>query len=164
MNLALTPLAQKLGNLLKQKGLLLTTAESCTGGGVAQTVTAIAGSSHWFDCGFVTYSNESKQSLLGVTSHTLLQDGAVSSQTASAMAQGAIMRSRADVCVAITGIAGPEGGTLDKPVGTVWIAWAIRHKPTKTLKYQFVGNRDEVRTQAVTAALEGLIEVVSKNN
>jgi nicotinamide-nucleotide amidase len=164
MQIVLAQLAQKLGVLLKQHGWYLATAESCTGGCVAQVVTNVAGSSQWFDCGFVTYSNESKQSLLGVTNHTLKEYGAVSSQAASGMAQGAIMRSSAHISVGITGIAGPDGGTTDKPVGTVWISWAIRHQPIKTLKFQFVGSRQEVRDQAVKAALEGLIELIIENN
>lgn len=164
MDSNLTSLAQTLGHLLKQRGLLLATAESCTGGGVAHAVTTVAGSSQWFDCGFVTYSNESKQALLGVNADTLSEYGAVSEQTAVEMAEGALTHSKAHISVAITGVAGPDGGTADKPVGTVWFAWAERDKPSKAIKYQLVGERSQVREQAVVVALEGLIGRLTKNN
>lgn len=157
-------LAQTVGKLLKKHGLMLATAESCTGGGVAHAVTAIAGSSQWFDCGFVTYSNESKQALLGVNLETLIQYGAVSESVALEMAEGALTHSHAHISVAITGVAGPDGGTVDKPVGTVWFAWAERGKSSKAIKYQLVGDRSQVREQAVVVALEGLIERLTKNN
>ena len=115
--------AQALADSLAQQRLLLTTAESCTGGGIAETLTGIAGASAWFDRGFVTYSNEAKLSMLGVLQSTLDRFGAVSEATALEMARGAISHSGAHVSVAVTGIAGPDGGTPDKPVGTVWIAW-----------------------------------------
>lgn len=164
MNNDITLFAQTLGDLLKQHGWLLATAESCTGGGLAQAITAIAGSSQWFDCGFVTYSNESKQALLGVNADTLSAYGAVSEQVAIEMAEGALTHSKAHISVAITGVAGPDGGTADKPVGTVWLAWSERGKSSKTIKYQLFGDRSQVRDQAVLVALEGLIGRLTKNN
>lgn len=147
-------LAQRLG----ERGWLLATAESCTGGWVAKCCTDLPGSSGWFDRGFVTYSNAAKQAQLGVSAETLRRHGAVSRATVEAMARGALAHSGADISVAISGIAGPGGGSDDKPVGTVWIAWAIRDKPPQSRCFHFGGDRDDVRRQAVLSALSGLIE------
>ena len=151
-------LAAELGRRLVARGIWAATAESCTGGLVAGAITAIAGSSGWFDRGFVTYSNEAKMEMLGVGSGTLASLGAVSEATALAMAEGAIRASRADLAVAVTGIAGPSGGTVEKPVGMVCFAWAMREGPTKTATHHFPGDRDAVRKASVVVALQGLIE------
>ena len=153
-------LAERLGRELLARGERLATAESCTGGWVAQTVTAIAGSSEWFDCGVVTYSNESKMALLGVAEDTLATHGAVSEATARAMALGAVKRSRADWAVAVTGIAGPTGGTPQKPVGMVCFAWAQRGGNCEALTCQFAGDRAGIREQAVRLALSGTLKRV----
>jgi nicotinamide-nucleotide amidase len=154
----LEALAQEVGQALKDKGLMLATAESCTGGWVAQAVTSVAGSSEWFDRGFVTYTNIAKREMLGVTTATLTRHGAVSERTARAMAEGALERSRAQVALAVTGIAGPAGGTPGKPVGTVWFAWAGKKRDTASRMRSFGGDRQAIRRQAVAAALAGLLE------
>ena len=154
----LEALAGRLGALLGNQQLKLVTAESCTGGWVAQCLTAIAGSSAWFDRGFVTYSNEAKQEMLGVARETLDRHGAVSVATAQAMAQGALRRSRADWSVAITGIAGPTGGSPDKPVGTVCFGWAGPDGFTTTELCHLAGSRAEVRAQSVAYALHGVLQ------
>ncbi len=150
-------LARRLGAALSRKSALCATAESCTGGLVAGAITDIAGSSAWFDRGFVTYTNEAKVDLLGVPEATLAAHGAVSEATACAMAEGALARSVAHVAVSITGIAGPGGGSPGKPVGTVCFAWAGRGLPTTSITRVFGGDRAGVRRAAVTAALEGLL-------
>ena len=155
---ALEALAAEVGALLGANGQKLATAESCTGGWVAQCLTAIAGSSAWFDRGFVTYSNEAKQEMLGVARETLDRHGAVSVATAQAMAQGALRRSRADWSVAITGIAGPTGGSPDKPVGTVCFGWAGPDGFTTTELCHLAGSRAEVRAQSVAYALHGVLQ------
>jgi nicotinamide-nucleotide amidase len=149
-------LARDLGAHLRRRGWQCATAESCTGGLAAGAITEIAGSSEWFDRGFVTYSNEAKQELLGVPEVTLRQHGAVSEPTARAMAEGALARSRAQLAVAITGVAGPGGGTPDKPVGMVCFAWARRGEGTRALTRHFPGDRAAVRRAAVIEALAGL--------
>lgn len=149
-----TEVARSLGARLLQAGCLLVTAESCTGGGIAAAVTAIPGSSAWFDRGFVTYSNASKVELLGVSPATLAAHGAVSEATVREMAAGALARSQGHVALAVSGVAGPDGGTAEKPVGTVWIGWATR-EGTSARKFLFAGDRAEVRRQAAIAALEG---------
>ena len=154
----ISELAAELGRRLTARGMWAATAESCTGGLVAGAITAIAGSSGWFDRGFVTYSNEAKMEMLGVGSGTLASLGAVSEATAQAMAEGAIRASRAGLAVAVTGIAGPSGGTAEKPVGMVCFAWALREGPTKTATHHFPGDRDAVRKASVVVALQGLIE------
>jgi nicotinamide-nucleotide amidase len=154
----------ELGKILTAKKLRLTTAESCTGGMVAAAITSIAGSSKWFERGFVTYSNDSKQEMLGIKSEVLEKFGAVSEETARAMAEGALTHSHAQISLAITGIAGPEGGTKDKPVGTVCFAWSIcLRKQNETPQFEIVtatrhfsGRRNTVRKQAVKFALEQL--------
>jgi nicotinamide-nucleotide amidase len=156
-------LAAQVGGALKSHGMSLATAESCTGGGIAQAVTGIAGSSAWFDRGFVTYSNQSKQQMLGVQESTLIAYGAVSEAVVREMAEGALANSTAQCSLAVSGIAGPDGGTPDKPVGTVWFAWALANGLTTVARHQFSGNRDEVRAQAVRVAMQGVLERLSKN-
>ncbi len=151
-------LAEELGRALKAAGRSLATAESCTGGWLAQVITGVPGSSGWFERGFVTYSNLSKCELLGVTGETLARYGAVSEQTARAMAEGVLARSRADLGVAVTGVAGPGGGTPEKPVGTVCFAWAVRKRPTLSSTQHFSGDRQAIRRQAVQRALQGLLQ------
>lgn len=153
----LETLAAEVGALLRANGQRLAAAESCTGGWVAQMVTAIAGSSGWFDRGFVTYSNAAKRDMLGVPETTLDRHGAVSEATARAMAIGALEHSRGDWSVAITGIAGPSGGTPDKPVGTVCFAWAWRAGGCEAQTCHFPGGRTEVRALSVRHALRGLL-------
>lgn len=153
-------LAERLGNLLLQRGEWLAAAESCTGGWLAQSVTAIAGSSAWFDRGFVTYSNAAKTEMLGVPETTLERHGAVSDAVARAMAQGALANSRADWTVAITGIAGPGGASLHKPVGTVCFAWASKDGGCEAHTCYFSGDRAAVREQSVRFALNGLLDRV----
>jgi nicotinamide-nucleotide amidase len=153
----LLALAAKLGAAALARGAMIATAESCTGGLVAGAVTAVAGSSAWFERGFVTYSNLAKEQQLGVAPSTIERFGAVSEETAKEMAQGAIRRSPAQWAVAVTGIAGPEGGSPDKPVGTVWFAWAGPDH-VQTLKRQFRGDRTAVRETSVRVALEGLVD------
>jgi nicotinamide-nucleotide amidase len=156
----LTTLVTLVGAKLRAKGSMLTTAESCTGGWVAQAVTAIAGSSEWFERGFVTYSDAAKQEMLGVNARTLAAHGAVSEETARDMAAGALARSRAQVALAITGIAGPDGGSAEKPVGTVCFAWAMKSGAVSAETRQFKGDRESVRRQSVIAALQGVLELV----
>jgi 2'-5' RNA ligase len=153
-------LTHTLGEQLKKNHVQLSVAESCTGGSLAAALTAISGSSHWFDRGFVTYSNQAKKELLGVTEQTLHTDGAVSEATVRAMAEGAIFQSDAHLSVAISGIAGPDGGTHTKPVGTVWIAFSGLRQPTKAICYTFKGDRAKIRETAVLEALKGLIKRV----
>lgn len=150
-------LARRLGEALKARGWKLATAESCTGGWVAMELTAIAGSSDWFERGFVTYSNEAKRELLGVQEVTLLKHGAVSEQAAREMAAGALGRSHAQAALAVTGIAGPAGGSAQKPVGTVCFAWAVGSNIRSETR-RFDGDRESVRRQSVVRALEGALE------
>ena len=154
----LEALAAQVGELLKTNGQKLATAESCTGGWVAQCLTAIAGSSDWFERGFVTYSNEAKVDMLGVEAETLAAHGAVSEATAAAMAAGALRHSRADWALSVTGIAGPGGGSPDKPVGTVCFGWAAFDGRVETQTVHFSGDRAQVRAQSVVHALGGLLE------
>ena len=158
MDAALADLSLRVGQTLKEAGLLLATAESCTGGWVAQVVTHTAGSSEWFDCGFVSYSNKAKGGLLGVPREVIRRHGAVSEETAAAMAAGAIERSQAGVALGITGVAGPTGGSPDKPVGTVCFAWCLRGAEPEAERCQFDGDREAIRRQSVVHALTGLIE------
>jgi nicotinamide-nucleotide amidase len=150
-------LAARLGELARERGAIVATAESCTGGLVAGAITAVAGSSAWFDRGFVTYSNAAKTALLGVAPETIERDGAVSEATARAMAAGALARSDATLAVAITGIAGPAGGTVAKPVGTVCLAWAARDAAVEATTLHLSGDRAAVRRASVAAALDGLV-------
>ena len=152
-------LAQKLGERLKASKNRLATAESCTGGWAAQVVTSIAGSSDWFERGFVTYSNDAKRELLGVRETTLARHGAVSEEAAREMALGALARSKATVALAVTGIAGPTGGSAAKPVGTVCFAWA-RGREARSETQLFKGDRESVRRQSVVHALEGVLRLL----
>lgn len=154
---ALTALATLVGARLRAKGLMLATAESCTGGWVAQAVTSVAGSSDWFERGFVTYSDAAKQEMLGVRARTLVVHGAVSEETARAMASGALAHSRAQVAVAITGIAGPGGGSPEKPLGMVCFAWAVADGNISVQTRHFKGDRESVRRQSVIVALQGVL-------
>ena len=156
-------LARQLGDKLRQRDLKVTTVESCTGGGLASAITDIAGSSGWFDMGFVTYSNNAKQQLVGVSEFTLIKFGAVSEHVVQEMAEGALACSGADIAVAVSGVAGPSGGTKEKPVGTVWFAWAQKDGDTITQLHHYHGGRAEVRNQAVMAALRGLLELVNQS-
>lgn len=153
--MSLLALSRRAGKALKDKKQFLVTAESCTGGWVAQAVTAVAGSSDWFERGYVTYSNVAKRQLLGVSARTLRRFGAVSEQTAREMAKGALRRGRGSISVSITGVAGPGGGTPGKPVGTVCFAWAQGRKLRSETK-RFGGSRTGVRRKSVEHALRGL--------
>jgi nicotinamide-nucleotide amidase len=157
----MTP-AERVAERLKVRGDVIVTAESCTGGWVAQALTAIAGSSAWFDRGFVTYSNEAKQEMLGVRAETLARHGAVSEETAMEMVQGALARSRGSVALAITGIAGPTGGTAQKPVGTVCFAWATRAGRARAQTRRFPGDREAVRRQSVDYSLAKVLELLDE--
>ena len=154
-------LAAQVGEALKSHSMMLATAESCTGGGVAQAITEVAGSSAWFERGFVTYSNLSKQQMLDVREATLKQHGAVSEMTVREMVAGALQHSAAQVALSVSGIAGPDGGTADKPVGTVWFAWGTKGGETRAQRYQLSGNRAEVRAQAVRIALQGVVNLLN---
>lgn len=157
MDAQLDTLSRLVGEHLAARGWRLATAESCTGGWVAEVVTATAGSSGWFDCGFITYSNDAKCALLGVSPMTLARYGAVSEQTTAAMAKGCVERSEADVALSISGIAGPGGGSQDKPVGTVCFGWARHGETPQTATCHFDGDRESVRRQAVIFALEEVL-------
>ena len=158
--------AHRLGSALRAQHLTLATAESCTAGGVAYAITIVPGSSAWYDRGFITYSNEAKMQMLGVSSAYLRDFGAVSEPVARAMALGALSHG-VHVSLAVTGIAGPDGGSIDKPVGTVCFAWAIRRDPSsapwvKTRTEQIVGDRNAVRTRSIIVALETLIGLLEQ--
>lgn len=156
-------LALELGRLLQARQAWLAVAESCTGGLIAKLATDVAGSSAWFERGLVTYSNRAKQELLGVPLDLLNQFGAVSRECAEAMARGLMVMTPADWGVAVTGIAGPGGGSPEKPVGLVWMAWAQRGASIESQYFQFSGNREQVRAQAAEAALKGLVERLGKS-
>lgn len=152
-------LAKRLGARLTGANEMLATAESCTGGWAAQVATSVAGSSAWFERGFVTYSNAAKQELLGVRAETLRAHGAVSEETAREMARGALERSQGTIAVSITGVAGPGGGTAEKPVGTVCFAWA-RGGEVRSETRRFAGDRESIRRQSVIVALEGVMRAL----
>jgi nicotinamide-nucleotide amidase len=154
-------LAARVGRVLQEKGLLLVTAESCTGGGVSQAITEVAGSSEWFDCGFVTYSNASKVELLDVSAALIAQCGTVSEEVAGAMAEGALSNSNAHVALSTTGIAGPGGAVPGKPVGTVCFGWAREHH-SHTERLVFSGDRRSVREQTVIHSLKGLLRMLEQ--
>jgi len=154
-------LAQVVADNLISRGQTLATAESCTGGWIAKVLTDIPGSSSWFECGVVAYSYEAKESLLGVHPQTLERTGAVSQETVVEMVSGALARFGASVAVAVTGIAGPSGGTLDKPVGTVWVAWKRRGGYAKAELFHFEGDREAVRRQTVNVALMGIRQILT---
>lgn len=158
----MTALAEKVAARLKARGGVLVSAESCTGGWVAQALTAIAGSSAWFDRGFVTYSNAAKEEMLGVRPDTLSRHGAVSEETALEMVRGALERSRGTIALAITGIAGPTGGSATKPVGTVCFAWGTKGDPPKAETRRFAGDREAVRRQSVEHVLARVLELLDE--
>lgn len=155
---AFDQLTRQVGEHLRTRREVLVTAESCTGGWIAKAVTSIDGSSGWFDCGMVAYSYEAKQSLLGVRPQTLEVHGAVSRECVVEMVSGALANSGGSVAVAVTGIAGPGGGSADKPVGTVWIGWKRRGGYARAQLFHFGGDRDAVRRQTVAAALAGILQ------
>ena len=156
----MSQLATQVGASLMAHGMMLSTAESCTGGGVACAVTEIAGSSAWFDRGFVTYSNQSKVDMLGVSNATLIRYGAVSEATVREMVAGALRHSQAQISLAVSGIAGPGGGTPEKPVGTVWFAWGFNDDVCVARLHQLDGDRAAIRKQAVRIALQGVVELL----
>ena len=157
MNDEIAQMAQRVARLLEERGARLATAESCTGGWIAKSLTDIAGSSAWFEYGFITYGDDAKTTMLGIDPETIAQHGAVSREVAAEMALAARVVSGADLAVAVTGIAGPDGGTDDKPVGTVWIAWDGPQRRAATRLEDFDGDRDDVRQQTVIAALSGVL-------
>jgi nicotinamide-nucleotide amidase len=153
-------LAGRVGKALKAKGLMMASAESCTGGWIAQAVTAVPGSSEWFERGFVVYTYISKREMLGVKVETLENFGAVSEQTVREMTEGALERSHAQVAVSVSGTAGPSGGTPQKPVGTVCFGWGVKDRAVQTATRRFDGDREAVRRQAVAFALERVLALV----
>jgi len=157
----LEALARELGHALAERGWRAATAESCTGGWIAQCITAVPGSSNWFEGGLVTYSNAAKTALLGVDALTIERHGAVSAQTACAMAEGALRVTGADIACAVTGVAGPGGGSADKPVGTVWFGFAARGAETRSHGACFAGDRCAIRAQSVAVALAELVAMMS---
>jgi nicotinamide-nucleotide amidase len=160
MSESLEKIAQQVADGLLEGGLMLATAESCTGGWVAKVLTDIAGSSEWFDRGFVTYSNAAKQEMLGVSEQTLSEQGAVSEAVVKEMVVGALASSGASLALSVSGIAGPGGGSQDKPVGMVWFAWQRTGGSVQTLCQHFSGDRDSVRRQAVIVALRGVLALL----
>ena len=150
----------QIGTALEARNASVTTAESCTGGGVARAITAVAGSSNWFGYGFVSYANSAKQNLLGVSAQTIEQHGAVSEAVVEQMAAGALAASGAEYGIAVSGIAGPSGGTEDKPVGTVWFAW-VGPEGMLTKKHLLLGDRDAVREQAIEISLKQLLHHIA---
>lgn len=156
----ITDLARALGRIARKRRIAIVTAESCTGGGVATAITRISGSAKYFERGFVTYTNTAKKEMLGVSAKTLDNRGAVSEEVAHEMARGALEHSHADVSVAITGIAGPGGGSRTKPVGLVCFAWGVRNGPIQTRVFRFKGDRVQVRIQSVWVALQGLKDLL----
>ena len=161
MNDTIDHLVQQLSELLIERGWMMATVESCTGGMISEAITRKPGSSDWYERGFVTYSNEAKQELVGVSSESLCEHGAVSSVVAREMAAGGIQSSRADLAVSVTGVAGPDGGTEEKPVGTVWIAWADRNGKVIDQGYLFPGDRQQVRLASAQSAFAGAIEFLN---
>ena len=153
-------LAEKVAARLLARGSMLASAESCTGGWVAQALTAIAGSSAWFERGFVTYSNAAKEEMLGVSAETLARHGAVSEQVAKEMARGALTHSHASIALAVTGVAGPTGGSAEKPVGTVCFAWAGAGLAERAETRHFAGDRESIRRQSVEYALTGVLQLL----
>jgi len=161
MDAELYALAVNVGEALKIRKLMLSTAESCTGGWVGQVVTMVPGSSQWFDRGFVTYTNDAKREMLGVRAETLKKFGAVSEQTVREMIEGALSRSKAQLALAVSGIAGPGGASAGKPVGTVCLAWGRKNgAPPNSVVHHYAGDRDTVRRLSVIAALEGVLALL----
>ena len=161
---AIYRLAEDVGEALKGRGLMLVTAESCTGGWISEAVTMVPGSSDWFERGFVTYTYISKREMLGVKEATLSRHGAVAEEVVREMVAGALARSHAQVAVAVSGVAGPAGGTPDKPVGTVCLAWGMKDAKPRSETTRFAGDREAVRRQAVERALRGVIELLDSRN
>jgi len=159
----ITRLATGLGKQLKEQGLKVATAESCTGGWLGQAITSVGGSSQWYERGFITYSNEAKQEMLGVRPETIARYGAVSEQVAREMAEGAVVGSRAAIGIAVTGIAGPQGGSKEKPVGTICFAWAHAGRPTLAETKWFTGGRAAIRSQSVAYAIAALNKLLSQS-
>ena len=157
-------LVEQLAERFLKASKKLVTAESCTGGGLAENLTQLSGSSLWYECGFVAYSNQSKRDLLAVPIDTLEEFGAVSEETALAMAKGALDMSSADFSVSITGVAGPDGGSEEKPVGTVCVAWCERDKGGNTTCIHFEGDRRRVREQSCLLAMQGLLDILQKTS
>lgn len=162
MDAELYKLSVRVGEALRARNFMMSAAESCTGGWIGQVVTMVPGSSTWFDRGFVTYTNEAKQDMLGVRAETLKRYGAVSAETVREMVAGALARSRARIAVAVSGIAGPDGGSSAKPVGTVLLAWGEQGGAITAKSMHFQGDRDAVRRQSVIAALEGLLAAINR--
>jgi nicotinamide-nucleotide amidase len=160
MTTPLETLVTLIGQELTSRHLTIATAESCTGGGLSYWITQVPGSSHWFERGFVTYSNQAKIDMLGVNPTTLDQFGAVSEETVREMAIGALNHSQASISIAITGIAGPDGGSPEKPVGTVWIAWAARQSFVQTHLGHYTGDRVTIRTEVIQTALQKLLDLM----
>ena len=152
--------AEELARELLRQGSRLVTAESCTGGGIAYVLTSIPGSSNWYERGFITYSNASKREILQIGAEILDRHGAVSEPVVAAMAEAALARSRADYSIAVTGIAGPDGGSKEKPVGTVWFGWSRGAGQTRTLTHCFEGDRRAVREQSIAYAITGLLNLL----
>ena len=160
----LESLSAELGALLKRKNYFFTTAESCTGGWVGQSLTSVPGSSSWYGCGFITYSNIAKHKILDVSKDTLNNHGAVSQEVVEEMVDGALKKSRANLGVAISGIAGPGGGTKERSVGTVCLAWKLNDLPTLSVTEVFEGSREEVRFKSVSKALKEAINLLKRDN
>ncbi len=160
----LSVLSAEIGQLLKQEGTSITTAESCTGGWIAKVITDTAGSSAWFDRGFITYSDAAKKALTGVSATTLIQHGAVSEACVREMAQGALVAAQANYAISVSGIAGPDGGTAQKPVGTVWFGFAAALGYQKSWLQRFNGDRQQIRRQATFRALQILREQISEKS
>ena len=156
-------LAEEVGAALKRRGLMLATAESCTGGWIAEAITMVPGSSEWFERGFVTYTYISKREMLGVGEKTLERHGAVSEEVVLEMAAGALTRSHAQIAVAVSGVAGPSGGTPEKPVGTVCIAWGAKGVAPRAETQRFPGDREAVRRQSVVHALQGVLGLLARD-
>lgn len=162
MDPRLQMVVKQLAQVLKQRRWMMATAESCTGGMIAETCTDLSGSSSWFDSAIVSYSNQAKTALLGVDASLIERHGAVSKEVAEAMARGILDKTGTDLAVAVTGIAGPDGGTEAKPVGTVWIAWSFPDEDIISQSFHFEGNRQAVRKQTVEQGLAGLLDLVKK--
>ncbi len=156
-------LVEKLAALLINRNLTMTTVESCTGGGIGASFTAVSGSSNWYEYGFITYSNKAKVALVKVSQKTLNEYGAVSRQTVTEMAEGALIQASADIALAVSGIAGPDGGSKDKPVGTVYIGCTVKNSTTSTIvqHHIFKGDREAIRGATIKAAIELAIELLS---
>ena len=160
----LESLSAELGDLLNRKNYFFTTAESCTGGWVGQSLTSVPGSSSWYGCGFITYSNIAKHKILDVSKDTINTHGAVSQEVVEEMVDGALKKSRANLGVAISGIAGPGGGTTERPVGTVCLAWKLNDLPASSVTEVFEGSREEVRFKSVSKALKEAINLLKIDN